>query len=73
MRKKITTEKASDCFTRLYGRGAYEAWTACEKEIDGLMKSRTFTVPDICRLREENYRRMKLGTGYGENHFSGKI
>ena len=36
MAKKSTikTEKASTCFTRLYGRAAYEAWKSREAEID---------------------------------------
>ena len=53
--------KASDVFTRLYGRAAYEAWKAREAEIDGLAKSGHYSVASICRLREDNYRRMKLG------------
>jgi hypothetical protein len=53
--------KASVVFTRLYGRAAYEAWKACETEIDGLAKSGQYSVLSICRLREDNYRRMKLG------------
>ena len=63
MAKKTTikTEKASTCFTRLYGRAAYEAWKAREEEIDGLAKSGQYSVSSICRLREDNYRRMKLG------------
>ena len=53
--------KSSVVFTRLYGRAAYEAWKACETEIDGLAKSGQYSVLSICRLREDNYRRMKLG------------
>ena len=63
MAKKSTikTEKASTCFTRLYGRAAYEAWKTREAEIDGLAKSGQYSVSSICHLREDNYRRMKLG------------
>ena len=53
--------KSSVVFTRLYGRAAYEAWKAREAEIDGLAKSGQHSVSSICRLREDNYRRMKLG------------
>ena len=61
MRSNIKKEKVSKCFTRLYGRAAYEAWKAREAEIDGLAKSGHYSVSSICRLREDNYRRMKLG------------
>ena len=61
MKSNIKTEKASKCFTRLYGRPAYEEWKARETEIDGLAKSVHYSVSSICRLREDNYRRMKLG------------
>ena len=50
--------KASVVFTRLYGRTAYEAWKAREAEIDGLAKSGQHSVSSICRLREDNYRRI---------------
>ena len=53
--------KSSVVFTRLYGRAAYEAWKAREAEIDGLAKSGQYSVSSICHLREDNYRRMKLG------------
>ena len=62
MKNKIKkVGKSSVVFTRLYGRAAYEAWKACETEIDGLAKSGQYSVLSICRLREDNYRRMKLG------------
>ena len=61
MRSNVKKEKASKCFTRLCGRAAYEAWKAREAEIDGLAKSGQYSVSSICRLREDNYRRMKLG------------
>ena len=61
MKSTVKTEKASTCFVRLYGRAAYEAWKAREAEIDGLAKSGQHSVSSICRLREDNYRRMKLG------------
>ena len=53
--------KSSVVFTRLYGRAAYETWKARDAEIDGLAKSGQYSVLSICHLREENYRRMKLG------------
>ena len=61
MRSNIKEEKASKCFTHLYGRAAYEAWKARDAEIDGLARSGQNSVSSICRLREDNYRRMKLG------------
>ncbi len=62
MKNKIKkVGKSSVVFTRLYGRAAYEAWKAREAEIDGLAKSGQYSVSSICRLREDNYRRMKLG------------
>ena len=63
MAKKSTikTEKASTCFTRLYGRAAYEAWKSREAEIDKLMRQRVYSRREIIELREANYRQMKLG------------
>ena len=62
MKNKIKkVGKSSVVLTRLYGRAAYEAWKAREAEIDGLAKSGQYSVTSICRLRENNYRRMKLG------------
>ena len=62
MKNKIKkVGKSSVVFTRLYGRAAYEAWKARETEIDGLAKSGQYSVSSICHLREDNYRRMKLG------------
>ena len=57
----IKTEKASTCFTRLYGRAAYEAWKAREAEIDKLMHRRVCSRREIIELREANFRQMKLG------------
>ena len=57
----IKTEKASTCFTRLYGRAAYEAWKAREAEIDELMRRRVCSRREIISLREANFRQMKLG------------
>ena len=57
----IKTEKASTCFTRLYGRAAYEAWKAREAEIDKLMRQRVYSRREIISLREANFRQMKLG------------
>ncbi len=63
MAKKSTikTEKASTCFTRLYGRAAYEAWKSREAEIDKLMRQRVYSRREIIELREANFRQMKLG------------
>jgi hypothetical protein len=61
MKSTIKTQKTYNLFPRLYGRAAYEAWKAREAEIDGLAKSGQYSASSICRLREDNYRRMKLG------------
>ena len=62
MKNKIKkVGKSSVVFTRLYGRAAYEAWKARKAEIDGLARSGQYSVLSICHLREDNYRRMKLG------------
>ena len=61
MKSSIKTEKASTCFTRLYGRAAYEAWKAREAEIDELMRQRVYSRREIIELRESNFRQMKLG------------
>ncbi len=61
MKSSIKTEKASTCFTRLYGRAAYEAWKAREAEIDKLMRQRVCSRREIIALREANFRQMKLG------------
>ena len=57
----LKIEKASTCFTRLYGRAAYEAWKAREAEIDKLMRQRIYSRREIIELRESNFRQMKLG------------
>ncbi len=57
----IKTEKTSTCFTRLYGRAAYETWKAREAEIDELMRRRVCSRREITALREANFRQMKLG------------
>ena len=61
MKSTIKTQKTYNLFPRLYGLAAYESWKAREAEIDGLAKSGQYSVSSICRLREDNYRRMKLG------------
>ena len=61
MKSTIKTQKTYNLFPRRYGRAAYEAWKAREAEIDGLAKSGQYSVSSICHLREDNYRRMKLG------------
>ncbi len=57
----LKIEKASTCFTRLYGRTAYEAWKAREAEIDNLMRQHVYSRREIIELRESNFRQMKLG------------
>ncbi len=57
----LKIEKASTCFTRLYGRAAYEAWKAREAEIDKLMRQHVYSRREIIELRESNFRQMKLG------------
>ena len=61
MKSTVKTEKTSTCFTRLYGRAAYEAWKAREAEIDKLMRQRVYSRREIIALREANFRQMKLG------------
>ena len=61
MKSSIKIEKASTCFTRLYGRAAYEAWKSREAEIDKLMQQRVYSRREIIELREANFRQMKLG------------
>ena len=61
MKSTINTQKTYNLFPHLYGRAAYEVWKAREAEIDGLAKSGQYSAPSICRLREDNYRRMKSG------------
>ena len=58
---KSKNEKVSACFTRLYGRAAYEAWKAREAEIDELMRQHACGTKELAALREDNYRRMKQG------------
>ena len=47
MRIKSQTEKASPCFTRPYGRAAYEAWKARESEIDELMRQHAYGTKEL--------------------------
>ena len=59
MKSTIKTEKASTCFTRLYGRAAYEAWKVREAEIIERSKGKGYSNREICRLREDSFRQMK--------------
>ena len=61
MKSTVKTEKASTCFTRLYGRAAYEAWKVREVEIDDLARQNVCRTAEIAALREANFRLMKLG------------
>ena len=47
----IKTEKAETCFTRLYGRAAYESWKAREAALTVLFKAGGHSKREICRLR----------------------
>ena len=55
----IKIEKAETCFTRLYGRAAYESWLAREAAITALFKAGGHSKREICRLREDSFRQMK--------------
>ena len=55
----VKTEKAETCFTRLYGRAAYESWMAREAAITALFKAGGHSKREICRLREDSFRQMK--------------
>ena len=59
MKSTIKTEKASTCFTRLYGQAAYEAWKAREAKIADLSKRKGYSIRKICSLREDSFRQMK--------------
>ena len=61
MKSTVKIEKASTCFTRLYGRAAYEAWKVREAEIDDLARRNVCRTAEIAALREANFRLMKLG------------
>ena len=58
MNKTIRTYKASELYTKLYGRQAYKAWKAREAEIDLLMR-RGAPRNAVVKMREDNFRRMK--------------
>lgn len=55
----IKTEKAETCFTRLYGRAAYESWKARDAALTELFKAGGHSKREICRLREDSFRQMK--------------
>ena len=55
----IKTEKAETCFTRLYGRAAYESWKAREAALTELFKAGGHFKREICRLHEDSFRQMK--------------
>ena len=59
MKKGMKIMKAAQLYTKEYGAAAYKAYLRREAEIDALMKDKRHTVRDICRLREDNFRRMK--------------
>ena len=59
MNGKIKVMKAADCYVKLYGRKAYDAYVKREAEIDILMSDKRIKMSTIVRMREVNFRRMK--------------
>ena len=59
MNGKIKVMKAADCYVKLYGRKAYDAYVKCEAEIDSMKKDRRIKISTIVGMREANFRRMK--------------
>ena len=59
MNGKIKVMKAADCYVKLYGRKAYDAYVKREAEINGLMKDKRIKISTIVGMREANFRRMK--------------
>lgn len=56
----VTTYNAHDYFAGLYGKDAYEAWLRHEKEITAIAKTWRYDPLDICQMREDNFRKMKV-------------
>ena len=63
MNGKIKVMKAADCYVKLYGRKAYDAYVKREAEINGLMKDKRIKISTIVGMREANFRRMKAARG----------
>ena len=59
MNGKIKVMKAADCYVKLYGRRAYDAYVKREAEIDSMKKDRRIKISTIVGMREANFRRMK--------------
>ena len=59
MNGKIKVMKAADCYVKLYGRKAYDAYVKREAEIDSMMKDSRIKMSTIIGMREANFRRMK--------------
>lgn len=59
MNGKIKVMKAVDCYVKLYGRKAYDAYVKREAEIDSRMKDRRIKISTIIDMREANFRQMK--------------
>lgn len=59
MNGKIKVMKAVDCYVKLYGRKAYDAYVKREAEIDSMKKDRRIKISTIVGMREANFRRMK--------------
>ncbi|MBR3222578.1 MAG: hypothetical protein IKF72_10150 [Kiritimatiellae bacterium] len=58
-KSNVKVMKASDLYIREYGEKAYLDWMLREEKIDALMRSGECSKHEICRLREESFRRMK--------------
>lgn len=63
MNGKIKVMKAADCYVKLYGRKAYDAYVKREAEIDSMKKDRRIKISTIVGMREANFRRMKAACG----------
>lgn len=59
MNDKIKVMKAAECYVKLYGRKAYDAYVKREAEIDSMKKDRRIKISTIVGMREANFRRMK--------------
>ena len=58
-KSNVKVMKASDLYIREYGEKAYLDWMLREEKINSLMRSGEYSKHEICKLREESFRRMK--------------
>ena len=58
-KSNVKVMKASDLYIREYGEKAYLDWMLREEKINALMRSGEYSKHEICKLREESFRRMK--------------